>query len=220
MYQCCIFDLDGTLINSLDALTFTINLTLEEFGLGPLDEAHTKIFVGDGYQKFVERALVFCGDRELEQYEKAVAVYEKHFEKSCLYRLAAYDGMKDMLKELKRRGIRIAVLSNKAHDRTVESIEAVFGKGFFDIIAGEKPGIRRKPDPAGVYGILNELSLDKRQCLYLGDTSTDMQTGINAEVDTVGVTWGFRKRSELEAFHPRYIVNHPGEVIGIIEEGN
>lgn len=217
MYQCCIFDLDGTLINSIHALTHTINLTLEEYGLGPVDEEHTKIFVGDGYKKFVERALVFCGDTGLGHYQDALAAYERVFEKNCLYHLAAYDGIKELLQELKNRNIRIAVLSNKAHERTVENIEAVFGNGYFDVIAGEKPDIRRKPDPTGVFKILEELGIDKQQCLYLGDTSTDMKTGINAGVDTVGVTWGFRDRSELEAFHPRYIVNHPGEIIGIIE---
>lgn len=217
MYQCCIFDLDGTLINSVYALTKTINLTLQEFGYPPIGDAQTKLFVGDGYKKFVERALVYSGDKELKNLEQALAIYDDFFGKNCLYRIDAYDGIRELLCVLKEKGIKIAVLSNKAHDRAVENIETVFGKGYFDVIAGEKEGVNRKPDPAGVYLVLEELGMNIKQGLYLGDTSTDMKTGIAAGMDTVGVTWGFRGREELEEYHPKYIVDDPREVIEIID---
>lgn len=218
MYQCCIFDLDGTLINSIYALTKTINLTLAEYGYGPVDDEHTKVFVGDGYKKFVERAFVYCGDEELVHYEKALETYNRYFKENCLYRIDAYDGIRELLEFLKANGVKIAVLSNKAHERTIENIETVFGKGYFDVISGEKEGVNRKPDPAGVYAVLDELGLKPEQGLYLGDTSTDMKTGLAAGMDTAGVTWGFRSREELEEYHPKYIVDDPREVIDIIKK--
>lgn len=217
MYRCCIFDLDGTLINSIYALTRTVNLTLERFGLGPIDDEHTRVFVGDGYQKLLERALTYCGDEKLEHLKEAMEIYNELFKTNCLYRLEAYDGIPELLSYLKEHGIKAAVLSNKAHERTLDNIEAVFGLEQFDLVAGERPGIGRKPDPAGVFQIMETLGVRPEECLYLGDTNTDMKTGQAAGVDTVGVTWGFRDREELEAYHPRYLADTPGEVQKILQ---
>lgn len=217
MYKCCIFDLDGTVINTIYALNRTINLMLGELGYGPIDEGHTKVFVADGYKKFVERALAYSGDEGLADLEKALAIYRRVFSENCLYRIEAYDGMKELLEYLKGRGIKIAVLTNKAHAQAVDNIEAVYGKGYFDLITGEQEGLKRKPDPAGAFCTAKALGARPEECLYFGDTNTDMKTGIAAGMDTVGVTWGFRGREELEAFHPRYIVDDPREVIGILE---
>ena len=217
MYKCCIFDLDGTLINSIYALNRTINLTLERMGYGPVDEAHTKVFVGDGYEKFGERALVYSGDLDLERLERALAVYREVFRENCLYRIEAYDGMRELLEYLKGRGIKIAVLTNKAHAQAVKNIEMVYGAGYFDLITGEHEGLKRKPDPAGALYTARTLDARREECLYFGDTNTDMRTGIAAGMDTVGVTWGFRDRAELEAFKPKYLVDHPSQVIDILE---
>lgn len=217
MYRCCIFDLDGTLINTIHALNRTINLTLEKLGYDPLDEDDTRIFVGDGYRKFVERALISRGDKELADLEPALAVYRQVFEDNCLYRIEAYDGMRELLAFLKERGVKIAVLTNKAHAQAVDNIEAVYGKGYFDLITGEQAGLKRKPDPEGALYTARTLGVRPEECLYFGDTNTDMRTGIAAGMDTVGVTWGFRDRAELEAFAPRYIVDCPDQVIGILE---
>lgn len=217
MYRCCIFDLDGTLINSIYALTRTVNLTLEHFGLGPIDDEHTRIFVGDGYQKLLERALTYCGDETLEHLKEAMEIYNELFKTNCLYRLEPYDGIRELLTYLKEHQIKAAVLSNKAHERTLDNIEAVFGLEKFDLVSGEKPGVMRKPDPAGVFLIMEALKVRPEECLYLGDTNTDMKTGTAAGVDTVGVTWGFRDRAELEAYHPKYLADTPKEVQEILE---
>lgn len=217
MYKCCIFDLDGTVINSIYALNRTINLTLDRLGYAPVDEEHTKIFVGDGYKKFVERALIFSGDKNLADFDRALEVYREVFPENCLYRIEAYDGMRELLEYLKGRGVKIAVLTNKAHAQAVDNIETVYGKGYFDLITGEREGLKRKPDPAGAWYTARTLGAKPEECLYFGDTNTDMKTGIGAGMDTVGVTWGFRGREELEAFHPRYIVDDPREVIRILE---
>lgn len=217
MYGCCIFDLDGTLINSIYALNRTINLTLESCGLSPIDEEHTKQFVGDGYGKFVERALLYQGDLKLAHLEQALAAYRTFFQTNCLYRIDAYEGIRELLDYLKQKGIQIAVLSNKAQEQTVQNIETVFGKGYFDLITGERDGMNRKPDPAGALYTAQTLGVKPGECLYLGDTNTDMKTGQAAGMDTVGVTWGFRSREELEAFHPKYVIDEPGGVMDIIK---
>lgn len=217
MYKCCIFDLDGTLINTIYALTRTMNLALETWGMGPIDDEHTKVFVGDGARNFVKRALVFCGDAELTHLEDIAKTYDRLFQKHSLYRIQAYDGMRELLEMLKSRGMKLAVVTNKAHERAVENIELVYGKGYFDLITGEQEGLKRKPDPAGLVLTAEKLGVELSECLYFGDTDTDMKTGINACTDTVGVTWGFRSREELEAYNPKHVVDDPREVIAIIE---
>ena len=157
----------------------------------------------------VKRALQYSGDEALVHYEEALSSYTKLFAEHCLYHVRPYDGIREMLEALKKQGIRIAVLSNKPHARTVENIETVFGKGYFDIVAGQKDEIPKKPDPAGVNLILEQFGCRPEECLYFGDTNTDMQTGLNAKAHTVGVTWGFRDREELEAFHPDFVIDDP-----------
>lgn len=168
-----------------------------------------KQFVGDGYRTQVKRALQYSGDEALAHYEEALSSYTRLFAEHCLYHVRPYAGITELLEALKQQGIRIAVLSNKPHARTVENIEAVFGKGYFDIVAGQKDDVPKKPDPSGVNRILEEFGCKPEECLYFGDTNTDMQTGLNAKAHTVGVTWGFRDRAELEAFHPDFVIDDP-----------
>lgn len=217
MYQCCIFDLDGTIINTIHSLSRSISLTMEHFGFGPVDEAHTKIFVGDGFKKFVERALVYSGDKELVCYQEAIEVYQKIFQENCLYQIEPYQGMPELLRFLKERQVKIAVLTNKGHEQAVKCVEAVYGKGFFDLITGERKGLKVKPDPEGAFLTAKTLEVEPLKCLYFGDTNTDMRTGKNAGMDTVGVTWGFRSRKELEAFEPKYLIGHPSEIQKVFE---
>lgn len=217
MYQCCIFDLDGTLINSIKAISYTANLTLEKYGLGPVDEEHYKIFIGDGYKKLIERALIYCGDKDLIHYEDALITYMEYFKVHCMHEVKAYDGIKEMLDYLKKNNIKIAVLSNKPHERTIDNVEGIFGTEYFDKISGEKDDVKRKPDPEGAIITAKELEVLPEHCLYIGDTSTDMKTGIGAGMDTVGATWGFRSREELESYNPKYVIDHPSAIIDIIK---
>lgn len=212
MIRCCIFDLDGTLLNTLTALRITTNKMLGHFGYPEIGEEKIKRFVGDGYKRLVERALKDAGDTELVHYEEGLTVYMEMFAVHSMDEVKPYEGIVELLGVMKDRGIRLAVLSNKPHEQTVANIEEVFGAGYFDMVAGEQPGIPRKPDPAGVHRILEALGITPEQCLYFGDTDTDMKTGLGAGLTTVGVTWGFRDREELERFHPQYVVDLPEEV--------
>ena len=216
-YTCCIFDLDGTIINTIHALTYTTNLVMARFGLGPLSEEQMKKIVGDGYKKQMERSLIACGDQNLVHFEESLSIYQELFQQHCLYRLEPYDGMPQLLQMMKASGMKLAVLTNKPHDRGVESVEAVYGKELFDYILGEQEGIPKKPSPTGVYHIMQMFHLSPEQCLYMGDTNTDMQTAANAKLDAAGAIWGFRGREELEAFHPKFLLEHPLDMAKILE---
>ena len=215
MYRLCIFDLDGTLLNTIGALTYVTNETLAAFGLGPVPQEEMKHMVGDGYRKQVERSLRWCGDETLSHYEEALPLYMEYFSRDCMRGVAPYEGISELLSFLKERGIRMAVFSNKPHAQTVKNIETIFGRGYFDAVRGEQPGTPKKPAPDGALLICRELGVSPEECLYLGDTNTDMRTGAAAGMDTVGVLWGFRDRGELEASHPRYLAAHPSEVEAI-----
>ncbi len=215
MYKYCIFDLDGTLLDTTRALQKATNLTMERFGLGPLTEAQIKRIVGDGYKKQMERALKLCGDTKLKHYEEALSVYMEIFGENCMYQVTPYEGVWELLKAIRENEMKAAVFSNKPHVQTVENITGIFGKDVFAVIRGQKEGTPKKPDPTGVFAIMEELGAAPENCLYFGDTGTDMQTGKNAGIDTVGVLWGFREREELEQFSPKYIISRPEEGIGI-----
>ncbi len=215
-YTCCIFDLDGTIINTIHALTYTTNLVLERFHLGPISEEQMKHIVGDGYRKQMERSLLACGDEALVHYEEALRIYPELFQENCLYHLEAYEGMSALLERMKAAGMKLAVLTNKPHQRGIETVEAVYGAGYFSVIQGEQEGLPKKPDPTGVFRVLEALGETPEHCLYMGDTNTDMQTAINAGLDAVGAVWGFRGREELEAFHPKYLVENPLEIAGML----
>lgn len=222
MYKCCIFDLDGTLVNSIYAIQRSVNETLEIWNMRDVSVEECRRYVGDGYKKLLARALTACGDRKLIHYEEAADRYQEIFKDCCMYRVEAYQGIRELLQFLKEQGIRIAVLSNKPHLRTVDNVEGVFGNGYFDFVYGEREdmGIRKKPAPDGVWAIMDEAGVMKREVLYFGDTNTDMETGKNAQVDTVGVTWGFRPREELEAYAPRLVADRPEQIIRLIKDVN
>lgn len=217
MYRLCMFDLDGTLLNTIGALTYTTNQTLAVFGLRPIVPEETKRIVGDGYRKQMERALRLAGDEGLSHYEESLPIYMENFEKYCMRDVVPYDGILHLLEYLKEKEVKIAVFSNKPHDQAVKNIEAVFGKGYFQAVRGEQPGTPKKPAPDGALILCRELGVQPADCLYLGDTNTDMRTGLAAGMDTVGVLWGFRGREELESLHPHYIVEYPSEVEEIVE---
>lgn len=216
MYKACVFDLDGTLLDTLEAIAYTTNMSIATIGMEPIEKEPFKIMVGDGAGKLIERVLKRRGDEELKHYDEMLALYLKNFEVHSMHEVHPYDGIRELLEFLKEQGVKIAVFTNKPHERAIENIEAAFGKGYFDHIQGEKPEILRKPDPAGAYEIMKCLGLSKEECLYIGDTNTDMLTGRNAGMDTVGVTWGFRGEEELRSYEPAYIVHHPSEIGDII----
>mgnify|MGYP002615609994 CR=1 FL=1 len=138
MKKVVIFDLDGTLTNSLASMKLSGDMAMAKFGMGPYTEDQYKVFVGDGARVLVERCLIAGGDTELKNLDAAYEEYCKVFEKYCMYKVEPYDGIRELLSALKEKGVKIAVLSNKPHERTKDVIKAVFGEGYFDVVQGQQ----------------------------------------------------------------------------------
>lgn len=217
MYKVCIFDLDGTLTDTVESLTYSVNATLSELGLSQITEEQCKAFVGSGARKLIERSLKAAGDPELLHVEKAMEVYGRVFKENCTYHVAPYEGIVEMLDTLKVLGVRLAVLSNKPHLQTKDVVATFFGADIFTCVQGQQEGIPRKPDPAAVFMIAKELNVATEECLYIGDSDVDMQTGNAAGVTTIGVTWGFRSREVLKENGAAYIVDKAQEIISIVK---
>ncbi|MCM1056322.1 MAG: HAD family hydrolase [Firmicutes bacterium] len=216
MKQAVIFDLDGTLSDSIASIKYCGDRAIAPFGYGPFPESDYKYFIGDGAANLVKRALTASGDRELAHFDEAFALYKKYFAADCMYQVKPYEGIPELLAALKGKGVRIAVLSNKPHDQAVDVVESLFGKGYFDVIQGQQEGVAIKPDPVGVFAILETLSLGVQDILYLGDTATDMKTGKGAGAFTLGALWGFRDRKELEEAHADAVIGSPLELLDFL----
>ena len=214
MYKCCIFDLDGTLVNSIHAIRKSVNLTLASFGLREITVEEAKRFVGDGYRKLMERALTACGDESLVNYQESLVRYSEFFKDVCMYRVEPYQGISELLDFLKANGIKAAVLSNKPHERTLENVEGVFGSGYFDIVNGEREseGIRRKPAPDSVLEVMRMLGSKREGTVYIGDSEVDIETAANAGVDCISVTWGFRTPEQLHESGASVLVSDAKEL--------
>lgn len=213
MKKAVIFDLDGTLSDSIHSIKFSGDRALEPFGYGPFSIEQYKYFIGDGAANLVRRALIAGGDTELVHFEEAFALYKEIFQENCMYRVRPYEEIPELLAALKAQGMKLAVLSNKPHIETVNVIESLFGKGYFDVIQGQKDNVAIKPSPEGALQILEQLNLTPGDILYLGDTGTDMKTGRNLDAFTVGALWGFREREELEEGGADAVIAHPLELL-------
>ena len=215
MIRICIFDLDGTLARTQESIARPVNMTLAYFGLPKQPVEAFNYFAGDGISNALRRAMIASGDAEAVHLEEGLPMCRRWMQEDPSYHVEPYDHMLWALEELKRNGIRIAVFSNKPHESAVDVVETVFGKGLFDHIQGQTDRIPIKPDPAGVFEILSKFGAAKDECLYFGDTNTDMLTGHNAGVTTVGVTWGFRPRAELEQYNADLIIDSAAEIPGL-----
>lgn len=213
MKKAVIFDLDGTLADTIASITYCGNLALSRFGLSSFGEEDYKHFVGDGAAMLVRRALLAAGDERLEHFDEVYEAYLEIFAKDCMYQVKPYEGICALLEELKRLSVRIAVLSNKPDRDSLRVVEALFGKGYFDFVQGQRADIPRKPDPAGVYRIMEAFVLPAGDFLYVGDSGVDMKTGRAAGIFTVGVLWGFRDRKELVENGADAVISKPLELL-------
>lgn len=218
MKKAVIFDLDGTLTNTLKSLWKSTNMALATAGLPPHEIDSYKYFAGNGAKELIRKSLIADGDTELVYFDSVMEAYNRIFEEYCMYEVKPYDGIRELLKALKEKGLHLAVNSNKPQPRTVDVVEEIFGKDMFDLLVGQCEERRRKPAPDGVNYILEQLHLDKVDVLYIGDTCTDMQTGKSAGVFTVGALWGFRDRQELVENHADAIIEKPLELLQYIDQ--
>ena len=214
-----IFDLDGTLVNSLEIIGNTFNAVLVQYGLPSISLDKFNYFVGDGPVVLTRRAIAYLKERgriqEGEEEYIYQGLYHDYVESYDMIKddiTAAYEGIDVVLSELHKKGRMIAICTNKRRKAAEKLVADIFNIKF-DYISALEDGIRRKPEPDMVVRILKALDISQEEALYFGDTNTDMLTGQNAEVDTVGVTWGFRERDELEDLKPMAVIDRPEEIL-------
>ena len=214
--KACIFDLDGTLTNTLESMTYSVNLTLKEMGLSQITKDQCRMFVGNGARVLIEESLKVSGDPKASRIEEGMKIYGRIFDQNCTYQVTLYEVIPEMLKALKDRGIHLAVLSNKPDRQTVKVVKEIFGDNIFDYAQGQKDGIRRKPEPDGVWYLMEQMQVSKEECLYIGDSEVDAATGKNAGLKTIGVLWGFRDRKTLETAGADHLIERPEELLQFV----
>ncbi len=215
MTKICIFDLDGTLASTQESIARPVNMTLALYGLPAQPVEAFNYFAGDGLKNSLKRALIASGDNDVSHLEEGLPKCRAWMKEDPVYHVKPYDHMLWALEELKKHGVKIAVFSNKPHESAIDVVETIFGKGLFDHIQGQTDLIPIKPDPAGVFEILDKFGVEKDEVLYFGDTNTDMMTAHNAGITAVGVTWGFRPRAELEEYDADIIIDSAKEIPGL-----
>ena len=216
--QAVVFDLDGTLLNTIPAILRTSNLTLAKFSLPPIGEEEVKRFAGDGVAKLVERFLMHSGGMDAYHsfFPLACQTYQELFADNCMFEVQPYEGMTESLQAMRQHGLRLAVLTNKPQNRAEDNIFGFFGHELFDVVCGITPQRSPKPDATALRELLHQWNLSPDQCLYVGDTNTDMLTAQNASMPKAGALWGFRTREELAHFAPEYLVAHPADLLPIV----
>ncbi len=212
-YDTVIFDLDGTLLNTLEDLKDAVNYVLQqhEYPLRSLEEIRT--FVGNGIFLLVQRALP-SGITE-EEKNQAFLEFREYYTSHCQQKTRPYEGILTLLKELQNSGIQIAIVSNK-NDAAVKQLADEYFPGLIQVSVGQREGIKTKPAPDSVNEVMQLLHTNARQALYVGDSEVDMATAENAKMDYVLVDWGFRHREELLKLHPVKVISRPEELLELI----
>ena len=210
MYKTIVFDLDGTLLDTLEDLTNATNFALTKFGLPSRSQEEVCSFVGNGIFKLMERAI---GGR-LPNVEEALAAFKEYYAEHCAEKTKPYEGILPLLQALKEKGVQTAVLSNKA-DFAVKELSKTYFDGLLLLSVGENEvlGIRKKPMPDALFSVMKTLHAEPQTTLYVGDSEVDIQTAKNAGIDCLCVTWGFRTRTFLEAQGGKIFVDHPKEIL-------
>ncbi len=214
-FKAVIFDLDGTLLDTLEDLAVSANQVLSRFGAAEHPLESYKTLVGDGVAVLFQRAwAATVSDPTLLQ--SAVDAFHEIYALEWNKRSKPYDGIEILLSRLVESRVPLAVLSNKPDRFTHQCVDHFLGKFPFSSVHGQKAGIPRKPDPAGVFLIASELSLRIEEIAYVGDTNTDMETAVSAGCCAIGVSWGFRAVEELQRSGAQKIVHTPGELAELL----
>ncbi len=217
MFEAIIFDLDGTLLNTLDDLADSANYVLAAHGFATHPTEQYKTFVGNGIPNLIHRILPEGVSNE--GFERTLADFSEYYDAHKNDKTAPYAGILEMLSELKRSGFKLCVLSNKQHDLSVNIVKHHFGEDTFDLIRGKMEQFPTKPNPASCNDVISILNIPKSNILYVGDSNVDMQTGYNAGLTKCGVSWGFRSVAELQSAGADYIADTPQDILKIVFGG-
>lgn len=216
MIRAVIFDLDGTLVDSLEDLADAVNAALESRGL-PTHPVHAyKTFVGEGQMRLIEKVLPpgYEGLRDA-----VLAEFRRIYLGDPTRKTRPYSGIPDAIADAQRRGLKLAVLSNKPDEPTRKIVERLFAPGTFQVCFGERAGIPRKPDPTSAREVAGRLGVAEAECVFVGDTAIDMKTAKAAGMKALGVLWGFRGREEIAGAGADWIVSHPSEISALLDRG-
>jgi phosphoglycolate phosphatase len=214
-FKAVLFDLDGTLLDTIQDLADSMNAVLIRSGFPTHCVDDYKNFVGDGMVELAKRVLPKDKLNE-ETVNRCVFEMREEYSKRWTDKTKPYDGIKELLDSLTVKKVKLTVLSNKPHDFTKVVVAKFFSDWHFDAVYGERPSVPKKPDPSGAMDIARIINIQPCEFLYLGDTNVDMKTANSAGMYAVGASWGFRKIDELLVSGARAIVNHPLEVLGLL----
>ena len=212
-YQAVLFDMDGTVLDTLDDLCDSINHSLAEFSLPPVSREHVRQCLGNGAAFLVSHSIPAGSCPELEA--DVLAFYKPWYDAHCLIKTAPYEGILPMMQSLKEHGLRLAIISNKP-DRAVQELSDAFFPGLLELSVGESPSVRRKPAPDTVLTAASQIGLSVDQCVYVGDSEVDLQTARNAGMDCISVTWGFRDEAQLIEARASVLVRTPEDLESLL----
>ena len=218
MVKAVIFDLDGTLVNSLEDLASSTNYALKQFGFKTHKTEAYKYFVGDGIPKLIERALPKNINAQNIRLE-VLDCFLKHYRVHYADKTTVYEGIRELLNDLKRKSIKLAIISNKAQEMASTVVNKLFNNEF-EIVYGKQEGYPAKPDAKLTLKLISELEVEPQECLFVGDSGMDMATAKNAGCFGVGVLWGFRDKTELCKNSAKFIAEKPCEIMDLVKEFN
>ncbi len=214
-YEACIFDLDGTLADSLNDLAVSCDEALSLFELPTHTIDEYRYFVGNGIRNLVCSAMGEKSEDDKLQHS-VFRTFNLIYAERCLEKTRPYSGIVEMLSDMKKAGIKVGVLSNKADSFAKRIVDALFDSSLIDVVYGQRSDFPRKPAPESLYAMLSELGCDKSSCLYIGDSNVDVATAKNAGVDFCGVEWGFRGYNELKSSGAEMIAKTPAEITELV----
>lgn len=221
IFRAAIFDMDGTLVDTLEDLADSVNEMLEHFNLPTKTIDEIRLAVGNGALKLMERTILL-GDKATDKdfLIDALNYYDGCYKRRLLNKTKPYDGIIECLAELNAKKIPLGICTNKQHFAAVEIAEKILAPIKFDAVIGDKRNTPKKPDPTNALAIAKSFNVKPEDVAYFGDTAVDVQTAINAGFFPIGVTWGFRPENELVETGAKIIVHHPSEILNLIEFEN
>lgn len=213
MTNILIFDLDGTLLYTLEDLKDSVNFALKKYNYPPISLEQTKKFVGNGVKKLVERAIPDGGNNI--NFEACLNTFKTNYSQNMFNKTQPYEGVTGMLTQLKQKGIKIAVVSNKFDSAAKGLCKKYFGN-LIDIVVGQSESIPQKPSPESIFKVIKYFDGNIKNCIYIGDSEVDIQTAKNAGIPCISVSWGYRNRKILEKAGAKIIIDKPSEILDLL----
>lgn len=208
-----IFDLDGTLLNTLQDLTDSVNYVVSQYGVSAYSTEQVRNMVGNGIRKLMERAMP--GGNAHEHFEEAFSDFKIYYQANCMNHTKPYEGIQELITELQKKNIKIGIVSNKNHEALVKLCDYFFSD-HVDVVIGQQEGIPKKPAPDSVLTAMSQMQARKDNTIYIGDSEVDAQTAANAKLACILVTWGFRDALQLAQCHANVMIDQPKDLLNYI----